>query len=126
VQHHHTLLIWSCYFFGQVLHVLYDASTTVHDKLVPSITTFRQYFAKFATAIAVRFFILSCIFPFLWDNPSAFDIEGIVKGSGHQIAASGIVGYFCDSFGDKGLALLGIKAKLPALPGAAADVGAKP
>jgi hypothetical protein len=37
-----------------------------------------------------------------------------------RVGFAGIIGYFCDSFTDRGLALFGIKQKLPALPGQAA------
>jgi len=109
--------VWLMYVFGLVLHVLGAASDTVSNKSIPSIATFREYFRRYAVAIASRFFVLICIFPFLWDNPSAFDISGIAHGATHAAFLSGIVGYFCDSFADRGLSLFGITQKLPALPG---------
>lgn len=115
MHHEYMILVWACYASGLALHVLMAAADTVQEGF--SVKTYKQYFRKYAIAIAGRMFVLLCLFPFLWDNPSAFDIEGLMHTKGLKIAFSGIIGYFCEGFADRGLKLLGITQKLPALPG---------
>lgn len=115
MKHPHMFLIWACYLGGLVLHVLLAAADTVQDP-TSSINTYRQYFRKYAIVIAARFFVLICLFPAIWDNPSTFDIEGVMKTTGMQIGASGVIGFFCDSVAGRALNALGITAKLPTLP----------
>ena len=116
-MHAHTFLVWTCYFLGQVLHILVDSSSVVKNK-ANVINSYKAYFSAYWTTIAARFFLLSCMFPFVWDNPSAFDIQGVMHTTGTQIGASGILGWFCDSAWDKLLSFMPwLKGKLPEVPG---------
>ena len=125
-QHPHFVLLWTFYLTGVALSILMAAATTVQDKL-NSITNYQEYFRHYAIAIVARVFLVICNYPFLWDNPSAFDIEGTFHNFGLQLGASGAIGFFCDTFFDRVAKLLGISGRLPALPGAPTQPpGAKP
>lgn len=115
MTHPHMFLIWACYLGGLILHVLLAAADTVQDP-TSSINTYGQYLRKYAVVIGARFFVLICLFPFVWDNPSSFDIEGTMKTVGTQAGAAGVIGFFCDSVAGRALSALGITGKLPTLP----------
>jgi hypothetical protein len=118
--------VWAFYIIGQVLHVLGSTSDAILNKTIPGVSSYREYVRRYGIAIATRFFLLICVFPYVVDNPSEFDISGIAHGPVHAAFLSGIVGYFFDSFADRAFSLLGIKQKLPALPGIPPDAPAAP
>lgn len=115
----HYVVVFLFYNLGLLINVLGQAFATMLSKM-NGIHSVKTYFALRWIPIAMRWFVCTCMFLIIWENPSILNLEKYMPTFGAHVGIAGALGFLSDTVWDRVLGIIapGIHKSLPPIPNA--------
>lgn len=115
----HYVVVFLFYNVGLLINVLGQAFATMLSKM-NGISSIKAYFALRWIPVAARWFICTCMFLVIWENPAILNIEKYMPTFAAHVGIAGTLGFLSDVVWDRVLGIVapGIHKSLPPIPSA--------
>lgn len=113
----HYVVVFLFYNVGLLINVLGQAFATMLSKM-NGISSVKSYFALRWIPVAARWFICTCMFLVIWENPAILNIEKYMPTFAAHVGIAGTLGFLSDVLWDRVLGIVapGIHKSLPPIP----------